>query len=90
MLPKCHVEAPVEARTERRPAGRLRLAMHAVVAATLLALPTIALAQQVTAAPPEPRVTRTYPVFVGYIFMFLFIVIIVGVSLMPSKRAHQD
>ena len=64
--------------------------MHAVVAATLLAVPTIAVAQQVTAAPPEPKVTRTYPVFVGYMFMFLFIVIIIGISLMPSKRAHTD
>jgi hypothetical protein len=41
-------------------------------------------------APPEPRVTRTYPVWVGYGIGAVLIVIIVLVSLMPSKRAHQD
>ncbi len=68
-----------------------RLVCRALLAwCTLVAaVPATALAQAL-ATPREPRVSRTYPVFVGYLFMFLMIAIIIGISLMPSKRAHQD
>lgn len=61
---------------------------HAVVALSVWAAPAIALAQAVP--PPEPRVTRTYPVWLGYAIGAVLVGIIVLVSLMPSKRAHTD
>ena len=62
--------------------------LHSLIAAALYALPTIALAQ--STAPPEPKVSRHYPPWIGYIFMFILLVAVLGVSLLPSKRAHQD
>lgn len=62
-------------------------ALRAAACLLPLAISAATLAQ---GAPPEPRVTRTYPVWIGYGIGAILIVIIVLVSLMPSKRAHQD
>jgi hypothetical protein len=40
--------------------------------------------------PPEPSLRKTPAAWVGYGLMFIFFVIVVGVSLMSSKRGHQD
>lgn len=69
-----------------RAIARLSLAAFS----TLLVVAPATVLAQASAAPPEPRVSKVYPVFVGYLFMFLMIAVIVGISLMPSKRAHQD
>lgn len=41
-------------------------------------------------AAPQPTVKNLYPVWVGYIVIGLMIAAVMGVSLMPSKRSHQD
>lgn len=52
------------------------------------ALPAVCLAQ--AAAPPAPELNRNEPVWVGYAFMFLLTAAVIAISLMPSKRSHQD
>lgn len=63
-----------------RPIPVLLLAMMA-------SWPSIALAQT---APPPPALTRTPQVWVGYLVMALLLAVVLAVSLMPSKRSHQD
>jgi hypothetical protein len=58
------------------------LAMLAV-----LAWPAIAAAQ---AAAPPPALRRTPPVWLGLMIMALLLAMVLAVSLMPSKRSHQD
>lgn len=41
-------------------------------------------------AAPQPTVRKQYPVWVGYIVIFVIVAAIMGVSLIPSKRSHQD
>jgi uncharacterized membrane protein len=41
-------------------------------------------------APPAPTLSRNQPVWIGYAFMFLMTMAILFISLMPSKRSHQD
>ncbi len=41
-------------------------------------------------AAPQPRLPKEYPVWVGYLVIFLMVAAIMGASLMPSKRSHQD
>lgn len=55
-------------------------------AATLIA-PAVALAQ---AAPESPSLKRYPAVWLGYAAMFGLIIVVMAVSLMPSKRSHQD
>lgn len=45
--------------------------------------------QDITAA-PQPKLPKDYPVWVGYLVVFLMVAAIMGASLMPSKRSHQD
>lgn len=47
----------------------------------------VALAQE---APPQPGLTRTAAPWVGFMLMFVLVVLVLGVSLMPAKRGHQD
>lgn len=53
----------------------------------ILAWPAIAAAQ--TAA-PSPALRRTPPVWLGLMIMALLLAMVLAVSLMPSKRSHQD
>ena len=39
---------------------------------------------------PQPNLRNAPPVWVGYLLMAVLMVIVVGVSLLPSKRSHQD
>jgi hypothetical protein len=48
-----------------------------------------ALAQQAQAA-PQPSLSKLPPVWLGLLVMFLMLVLVISVSLMPSKRGHQD
>ena len=50
-------------------------------------LSAVATAQ--TPAPP-PKLQRVPPVWHGLLVMFLLLAIVMAVSLMPSKRSHQD
>ena len=63
-----------------------RLACLAVVLAGALA-PAVAWAQDVVV---QPELRRSPPVWVGYAFMVLMAAAVMGVSLLPSKRGHQD
>ena len=49
--------------------------------------PSICLAQQ--AAPP-PNLKQAPPVWLGFLVMFVLLAVVMAVSLMPSKRSHQD
>ena len=65
------------------------LALTLLVAVTPLLLPVLAMAQD-DGAPPEPTLRRTAPLWLGYLVMFLLVAVVVVVSLIPSKRSHQD
>jgi hypothetical protein len=41
-------------------------------------------------APPEPALRRAPSPLVGYFIMFVLLVAIIAISIMPSKRSHQD
>jgi hypothetical protein len=60
------------------------LGLHA--AAVLM--PAVALAQE--SAPPAPGLSKNAPPWMGYIIMVFLLALVLGVSLMPSKRSHQD
>jgi drug/metabolite transporter (DMT)-like permease len=65
--------------------GRFVSAIAVVFAALW---PAIALAQ---AAPPQPQpFKQSPPVWLGYLVIFVLLAMVVSVSLMPSKRSHQD
>jgi len=56
--------------------------------AAAVLVPAAAMAQE--SAPPVPTLSRSLPPWVGYIVMVILLVLVMGVSLMPSKRGHQD
>ncbi len=66
----------------------LGTAMTATVAVAAVVAPVVALAQG--SAPPQPALSRSAPAWIGFFFMFVLLAIVLGVSLMPSKRGHQD
>jgi hypothetical protein len=55
----------------------------------VLCWPAAAWAQAV-GAPPQPKLTKVPQVWVGLLIMFALLVVVVGISLMPSRRGHQD
>ena len=56
-----------------------------------LCLPVVtSLVSAASTAPPEPNLRKTPAAWVGFILMFLFFGIVIGISLMSSKRGHQD
>ena len=55
----------------------------------LLALPSTVWAQ--TEAPPQPtHGGKSAASWIGYLLIFVMLVLVVFVSLIPSKRGHQD
>ena len=56
----------------------------------LLSSPLISTIAIGATAPPEPSLRRPPATWVGYALMFVFLVIIISISLMSSKRGHQD
>ena len=64
-----------------------RIALLACGAAAFL-LPAAALAQE--SVPLPPTLSRWLPPWLGYIVMVILLALVLGVSLMPSKRGHQD
>jgi hypothetical protein len=63
-----------------------RISMVGVVSMAAL-WPAIALAQS---AAPSPKLQKVPPVWLGYLVMFLLLAVVLAISLMPSKRGHQD
>ncbi|MBT8487113.1 MAG: hypothetical protein HKO59_02865 [Phycisphaerales bacterium] len=69
------------------------LGRHATIGRRLLPLlawltPAVAFAQET--APPQPSLGRYPAIWVGYLVIMVLLAIVVAVSLMPSKRGHQD
>lgn len=60
--------------------GRLVMAMVAILS------PSVAWAQSA----PTPALRDTLPAWLGLLVIFFIMVIIIMVSLMSSKRGHQD
>jgi uncharacterized membrane protein YdjX (TVP38/TMEM64 family) len=74
--------------TTRR-VSRLTPALAAVTAfAGVMAVTVATLAQD--AAPPQPTLNRYPAVVWGYLAIFVLLGLVVGVSILPSKRGHQD
>jgi hypothetical protein len=71
---------------------RVRTLLPAACLATVVATGMLASAAAWAQdnVPPQPSLTRTPKPWVGYAIMFLLLVLVLGVSLMPSKRGHQD
>ncbi len=66
------------------------LGTHVLLTAfTLLLFAEPALAQD-TGAPPVPALSRSPHAAIGYGVMVLLLVLVITVSIMPSKRGHQD
>jgi len=59
------------------------------VSAALVALISAVAHAQSTPA-PQPSLSKAPPVWLGLLVMFLLLAMVVSVSLMPSKRGHQD
>jgi hypothetical protein len=59
-----------------------------MVAALVLLAPAVAWAQD--NVPPSPTLSRPSKPWVGFVVMFLLTALVLGVSLMPSKRGHRD
>jgi heme A synthase len=57
------------------------------IALTVVLWPVIALAQD---APPQPTLRRSPAPWVGLLIIVVLTGIIIAISLMPSKRGHQD
>lgn len=55
----------------------------------ILTVPASVWAQQATPA-PQPSLKKFPAPWIGMAFMFLMAAIVVVISLMPSKRSHQD
>jgi hypothetical protein len=59
--------------------------------AAAAALPLLAAAPAgAPGAPPMPGLDRGQPVWLGFAVMFVLAALVIAVSLMPSKRSHQD
>ncbi|MCP3902877.1 MAG: hypothetical protein GY715_04500 [Planctomycetes bacterium] len=67
---------------------RLQFLRLVVFAMTVLA-PVVALAQE-QSAPPQPSLKRYAPEWIGYLVVAVLMIVVLAVSLMPSKRGHQD
>ena len=60
----------------------------ALALSCLFAAPLIAWAQQ--AAPPAPTLRRAPAPWIGYLVIFVLLVLVLAVSILPAKRGHQD
>ncbi|MHC4416473.1 MAG: hypothetical protein ACYS0G_14465 [Planctomycetota bacterium] len=65
----------------------LSRAVFVVVMGLTILAPAVAAAQE---AVPQPRLTRSPPVWLGYLITVVLLAVVMAVSLMPSKRGHQD
>lgn len=39
---------------------------------------------------PQPALTRVQPAWIGIVLMIIMVMVVVFVSLLSSKRSHQD
>lgn len=55
-----------------------------------LVLPYVWPAMSLAQSAPQPTARKVPPVWLGYLVIFVLLAIVLGVSMMPSKRGHQD
>jgi hypothetical protein len=67
----------------------LRLAPAALLLAAAAA-PLALAAPPAASGPPMPTLTHGQPVWLGFAIMFVLAALVIAVSLMPSRRSHQD
>jgi hypothetical protein len=67
--------------------GATRFSMAVVLVCALV--PASAWGQAATPA-PQPNLKQFPAPWIGMAFMFLMTAVVVAISLMPSKRSHQD
>jgi hypothetical protein len=70
--------------------NRARKRLMTAVLASPLWLSSATLLAQEANAPPAPSLNRTQSPLLGFGIMFLLAAAVVAISLMPSKRSHQD
>ena len=62
-----------------------------LVFAAMLLIAEIAVAMPAALAPPQPANNKNTPaVWVGILVMIIIVGVILTISLMPSRRSHQD
>lgn len=62
-----------------------------LVCAAMLLIAEIAVAMPAAIAPPQPANNKNTPaVWVGILVMLIIVGVILTISLMPSRRSHQD
>lgn len=67
-----------------------RRTLRTLVATAAPALIAGAAAAQTALTPPAPDLNREQSPLLGYGLMFVLTAVVVGISLLPSKRGHQD
>jgi hypothetical protein len=72
------------------PLHRPRLRLTAALLSIPLSLASAAALAQDANAPPSPSLNRAASPLLGFGIMFLLTGAVVAISLMPSKRSHQD
>lgn len=72
--------------TMRNHLANLYRGMLLLVFSVVLVTPDVVWAQ----AAPAPNVRNSPKVWIGLMTILLLLVVVVAVSLMPSKRGHQD
>ena len=65
--------------------ARATAALFAVLA---LVTPAVTFAQEL--APPQPTLNRYPQPWIGFMIIFVLLAMVIAVSLLPSKRGHQD
>lgn len=70
--------------------SRLISRAWALMPATALLLMTTAARAQESTAAPQPNLQKSPPVWLGLMVIFILLVLVITVSLMPSRRGHQD
>jgi len=61
-----------------------------VTAFTALAFTSITFAQGVSAGPRQPKIDSVPSPVIGYALLAVMAIVILSISLYPSKRAHAD
>jgi hypothetical protein len=65
---------------------QLRTLFYAFLGTTIVS----SVVSATTTIPPEPSLRKSPAAWIGFILMFLFFGIVITISLMTSKRGHQD
>ncbi len=64
--------------------------MRTILSACLCSPAVAAVVSAASTVPPEPTLRKPPAAWVGFLLMFLFFGVVIAVSLMSSKRGHQD